>query len=696
MNLRRSRSFRLLAFEEVSVDGRIKIEEDTAAGLFRTTFSTQPIYGNNDSILRDGDVVVRHPRGVGRARSAGVIELQSRAEAKRADLILTPQRFIAAAWNDINLPFPVGQQTERGWDFGPLEVRFNSVGKWSFTLSPSAPGTYRLIIRVQPNFVETPTLYLAKLPGHSSAVPNLATGDARWPSARFDFGFADMVSDIDTVIADGNDIVITTQPAILAALGSKTWDPSFTDDADWGADVTGSTKFPNDGSDWCLDDGSEYRVANKFTISSLPTDDTVDQVDTDIDVGVSAGASGQHALGPYNGDGQADPEADAGGTMFTRCDVSGDNYTSGVIFNGTGVKTFTDLGAQAESDVEAARDAGNIFSLAYITTNANSSCELEEYTDATNPPSLTVTHSTAGATATSVQVISTFTQQADILETITGTSVQEVSAVEQNANVVMVPDITSVQEVQVVEQVSSVDQVFDIAAISEIAVIEQAAALQQDFIISSVQEMNVLELAAVVSETFTGTSAQGLSVFEMLANLLETIENSSSQSIDQILVAATLVSGGDRSIVSTQVMQQAQLLSQTTTSPDTTAQMVLRLIEQLATIDIVGGSPTREWTLEELQGQVYQAEARHRNAEHALNLHLHHIHRLRGEAAIARRLASLANTPSKETDFLNSAAVYEQQVADLEALSPSLETEVAARLAEYNAIITQREIFVTA
>lgn len=182
---------------------------------------------------------------------------------------------------------------------------------------------------------------------------------------------------------------------------------SFTDEADWGADVDDNgTKYPNDGGDYCGDNGADvYRVANKFTISTLPATDTVSQVDVSIEVAAVTGATGSTwILGPYNGDGQSDPDADTGAQMYSRCDVSSDNYLTGLTdYRTTGVKTHTALGATANSDVETARDSGTIFSLAWrMTTEALTPdrCEFTEYPDATNPPKLTITHAAGGGGAT--------------------------------------------------------------------------------------------------------------------------------------------------------------------------------------------------------------------------------------------------------------------------------------------------------
>lgn len=85
--------------------------------------------------------------------------------------------------------------------------------------------------------------------------------------------------------------------------------------------------------------------------------------------------------------------------MYSRCDVSADYYLTGLTtYRTTGNKTHTALGATANSDVEAARDAGTIFSLAWrMDTEALGTdyAEFTEYTHASNYATLTITHAAA-------------------------------------------------------------------------------------------------------------------------------------------------------------------------------------------------------------------------------------------------------------------------------------------------------------
>lgn len=142
-----------------------------------------------------------------------------------------------------------------------------------------------------------------------------------------------------------------------------------------------------------------YRAVNRFDISTLPANVDVRQVDYEVTIdGLFIDVSSfTWNIGPYDGDGQGDPEADGisfGGTAFAKSDVSTDNYIAGTTeFRSTGTKTFSNLGAEA--DLEAANAAGDIFTLALDDTvqgvgNTGSIALLGE--DGTSPPKLTITY----------------------------------------------------------------------------------------------------------------------------------------------------------------------------------------------------------------------------------------------------------------------------------------------------------------
>jgi len=102
----------------------------------------------------------------------------------------------------------------------------------------------------------------------------------------------------------------------------------------------------------------------------------------------------------YDTDGTSDPSADSAADMWTACGAGNVYVNDTTEFRTTGLKTFTNLGSQANTDVQAARDAGSIFSLAVretTNTSANEQTQLREYSDATNPPQLTITYTTPGS-----------------------------------------------------------------------------------------------------------------------------------------------------------------------------------------------------------------------------------------------------------------------------------------------------------
>ncbi len=176
---------------------------------------------------------------------------------------------------------------------------------------------------------------------------------------------------------------------------------SFTVDAEFGEDVdSGGNEFPGDGDDWCGGGGgASYRVANRFDISELPVDATVNQVDFEITVlSVVSASALLWDIDGYNGTGQGDPEADSGATAYAACAITGVYINDTTQFRTTGTKTFTDLGATANADVEAARDAGSTFVVAIretTDTTANELAKFDEYIGA-NPPRLTITYTAAG------------------------------------------------------------------------------------------------------------------------------------------------------------------------------------------------------------------------------------------------------------------------------------------------------------
>jgi len=130
-------------------------------------------------------------------------------------------------------------------------------------------------------------------------------------------------------------------------------------DADYtaGADNGGSKHSGAGGvysGDPYVDSNDPEKCALRFDLSSLPVGSTVSQVDLQCENTNATDGSASHRLGPYGGDGQSDPEADNAATLFSRCDLSSDNYITGrTEFRTTGSKTFSNLGSAANTDVAA-------------------------------------------------------------------------------------------------------------------------------------------------------------------------------------------------------------------------------------------------------------------------------------------------------------------------------------------------------
>ena len=110
------------------------------------------------------------------------------------------------------------------------------------------------------------------------------------------------------------------------------------------------------------------RVGMRFDISGLPADQSIATAEVSFNVNyVSAGLDTKTwSIGPYGGDGLADPEADSGAAMYAGCDVSTDNYVAATTeLRTTGLKTLA-LTGQVFPDLEATRDAGTTFSVAVM------------------------------------------------------------------------------------------------------------------------------------------------------------------------------------------------------------------------------------------------------------------------------------------------------------------------------------------
>jgi hypothetical protein len=168
--------------------------------------------------------------------------------------------------------------------------------------------------------------------------------------------------------------------------------------ASWGADITSTTKSPGGGSDTVgrIISGPINRVVNKFDMSSIPAGHVVTSLEFLTEVTVASNvATEQWRLGPYNGNGLANPETDAAATAFSRCDISSDNYGQHNGYRITGLITVSFGSAGAIADVSAAVAAAATYSLVTQALGEGTSdrfVQFLEYTSGTNPPKLRVIH----------------------------------------------------------------------------------------------------------------------------------------------------------------------------------------------------------------------------------------------------------------------------------------------------------------
>lgn len=137
-----------------------------------------------------------------------------------------------------------------------------------------------------------------------------------------------------------------------------------------------------------------WRAALRFSLVDLPAGSTVTNVAFSIDVNTAGGAGEEWYIGPYNADGTGNPETDSGATTTTRCDVSGDYYTNTADFTSTGVKTFSDLGATARTDVAA--QAEGTFSIAIRQVAESTAYTYADLDGTTTLPVLTIDYTTGG------------------------------------------------------------------------------------------------------------------------------------------------------------------------------------------------------------------------------------------------------------------------------------------------------------
>ncbi len=394
-----------------------------AGNMWVKGFDTGLYHDHSASRFVAGALEVRTPNIAFRRSGSGLTLLDSDDDSPYADIAFTVQRDESGRWVDIpqapvvSLDTGVGPEEDRTFTIpfvgtaASLTVQMNSRtarGKWSYDVKAHQAGRYRLRIAVTPT---VPTTFFDSYPTTTKTTPRTVKtvypdrpASCVWyrggPEEPMRFSWmdaerADQIAERDVSQAG---VTLTTVATSLAVGEVFTIDPSFSDDADWSADIQDDgTKFPSDTSDFIgMESGPKtYRTAIKFTISSLTAGDDVDQVD--LQVLCSQAHSASYEFGCYSTDGQDDPEADAGSTAYTRSDP-GNIYLTTTTFGSTISFTYTDLGAQAQADVKAAKVAGTIYSMAIkLTTESGTDHADTAEFDQADPPTLTVTHSTPAA-----------------------------------------------------------------------------------------------------------------------------------------------------------------------------------------------------------------------------------------------------------------------------------------------------------
>lgn len=385
----------------------VRYSDDTNKQKFKTEF-----YARNRWLLDGEQYKSRKRTTLGQDLEIETAHFKVRSNQAIAGFDFGPvtkrvlvERKVGQAWLEEGLPLIdnsiVSETADNAiyeWNFGALLVRLEvneAVGKWTYIYTAAGNNTYRIKII---NQCPTADIFRTRVNKTGSMY------QAEWSLAgkNYRYNWRDMLPVTETI--NGKEVILTSPEQALTIGQQIILDPSFSDDADWGADVDDtSATYPNDGADWCGDDsGTIFRTVNKHDVTSLPTDATVDQIDYEIGVvAVNGAGSSLWRGGGYAGTGQGDPEADSAATVYSNCDISSDNWVTGITaFRTTGTKTLTDLGATANADLEAARDAGTDFSVVFQMETEGAGddrCEFREYTDGTTPPKLTVTYTEAGA-----------------------------------------------------------------------------------------------------------------------------------------------------------------------------------------------------------------------------------------------------------------------------------------------------------
>ena len=337
--------------------------------------------------------------------------------------IITVQRRNAGNWQLVNTDLVDVIQRSKTIDEkqvrvrrGPLQIDFTTLlgrKKFLYRMTNLAAQTQEMRMQLRIRFQSTPTIHTQVFKSiDDNGVPTFST--PRTHSAKAGnviYDWLDIEQHIDSYAVEENDLVLNLKPVTLAPGQSVAYDPTTDADTDYIVTVgDSSTSYNKDSTNYFPvigdDGGHDQRVAIKWDITALDASHTVSQVDLNFDLYAVSYANHLCSIGPYGSNGQDDPETDTGATLWGRLDVeAGTPYSSNDSnFSSTGTKSIT-LGSSANSHVEAARDAGTIYSIAlqqylepgtaWSQTNVYGTAYDSAYT-ADLSPHISITHAAGG------------------------------------------------------------------------------------------------------------------------------------------------------------------------------------------------------------------------------------------------------------------------------------------------------------
>lgn len=298
-----------------------------------------------------------------------------------------------------------------------------ATNKWSHVFTATARGTYRMVqtFRIlRPGHTFRRESVLHTKPWRPTQRPLVARPGVyrvhwKWgPMDRCVFNWKLMMHGADSVFdrvefPDAETVVIYTMAVVLVPGQTIEADPTDNIDSHYAEDVDAGGTTDQGGfftaNKVAVGEagGNEVRVAMEFDLSGFAGDETVDEVDFQVNCTTAAGSDTMN-VGPYNSDGTGDPSADAGADpdeMFSRCNVVAGtaNYIDGsTAFQSTGSKTLDlDAGGGSLSVItHVTGQLGAQFSLAMAMDQSISGDVALDDHDANDSPTLSVEYTESG------------------------------------------------------------------------------------------------------------------------------------------------------------------------------------------------------------------------------------------------------------------------------------------------------------